>query len=634
MRHILVSGLAAILLQALAHAQTPSIAPSEPPVERGGWFTYGIQSDLTSLNPYLQNDMYSTLMTQFMFNALLRYDDHLELQGDLADRWTTSSDGKEVGFWLRAGVRFHDGVELTADDVEFTLNYIKNPRLRTTRRSCIQGLAPDPKAKDHILFRKLGKYQFAVSYSEPSCSAISRWAQIPILPKHVLENQDPNDNAYSLDRAQPVGTGPFAFERHTTDELLVLRSNDLYFKGRPYLDKIVFRVVPKAETLLAKLEAREIDYGDVNLSQTKLLSSLSGSHNVFQWQDFVYSYVAWNCDPKHSDTLSDVRVRRALCYGTNTAKLIRQTAFGKAAASAGIFPPASWAASPRAKAYPYDPDRARMLLKEAGWDTSAADGVLRKGDRRLEFTLRFSPSSHMISDRVSLIKADLAKIGVSCNLEATEWTVLQKNFVATRTFDAVYMNRISGFEPDPFPEWHSESIPLTVDEFLSGKSPDIVRQARDMVSIVDAAQDGPARDALVGDLAKLISGTRSSVLRMLDQRYGLNRCAYRNADVDRLIADAQSNCARDVRRADYNEIQEIILGDAPYTFLFVPQSFAVCDKRVRWYRGVVEQQGYDRDISSAVVRLPPTGVWTEDFVLKSWIPASDRNESERRSVER
>lgn len=180
----LVSLLILALTATALCAQSPSPAAEQP--EKGGWFVYGINSDVTSFNPYLSTNTDTTKMTQFIFNRLLAFNDKLDMEGDLAEKWEVSPDNKTYTFWMKKGVKWHDGKDLTADDVEFTLNYIKNPGLRTVRRTYVKDIVDDPKDRTKVAFKKIDSHTFSVTYKQPYCPALSHWSFISIMPKHVL----------------------------------------------------------------------------------------------------------------------------------------------------------------------------------------------------------------------------------------------------------------------------------------------------------------------------------------------------------------------------------------------------------------------------------------------------------------
>lgn len=625
MKHLAL--LVALTLATAVHAQSPSPAAAAP--EKGGWFVYGINSDITSFNPYLITNTDSDNMITFMFNRMLKFNDKLELEPDLAEKYEVSPDFKTYTFWIKKGIKFHDGKELTADDVEFTLNYIKNPGLRTVRRTYVKDLVDDPKDKTRVAFNKVNSHQFSVTYKNPFCPAASHWASIAILPKHVLDGKDPNDNVYSIDKAAPIGTGPFKYEGNKTDEHVTLKANDEYFKGRPNFDKIVFKIIPKIETLLANLESRQVDYGELTLIQTfkfvKENQTIKDAHNIMAWDLLSYAYLAWNCDPTHSKIFSDPKVRLAMSYGINVQTLIKRTTYNKAIPANGPFHPRQWSANPAVKPIPYDPEKAKKLLEEAGWKDSDGDGILDRDGKKFEFTLRFPPTAQTITDRVALIKTDLSKLGIVCTTEGTEWTVLLKNFIMTKNFDAAYLGWSLGLEPDPYAIWHSDSIPLTADDIVKDLADDAKKNAgKELIKKVEQAGDDKAREAAIAELATALGKKPEETAKLVERSSGFNRVSYANPEVDKLIIEAQQVCDRGARQKAYQRIHELIMADQPYSFLMFQPIYALCDKRVQWHRDTLESQDQDPELGVQVNKVPPTTVWTEDFVLKSWIPASER----------
>ena len=545
-----------LVLLAPARAETP---------ERGGRLVVGVTADLTSCNPYLITDVPSAVMAGVMFNSLLALNDQLELTGDLAEKWEVSPDGTAYTFWLRKGVHFHDGAELTADDVLWTVDYIRNPKLRTVRTSLV---------KDIVRLEKLSPYEVRVHYAKPSCPALSNWATLPILPRHVLEGKDPNDNVYALDHAAPVGTGPFRFGAQKTGEHATFRAFDGYFKGRPLLDEIVFREVPGQSTMLALLARREIDYANLNLRQVYRESRgderFQSTHELFTWELNSYSYLMWNNDPARSPFFADRRVRQAMSYALDVPRIGQQLMYGKGRQAVSIYHPQTWAHHPRLAPYPHDPERARALLAEAGWKDLDADGLLEKDGRKFDFVLRYSAGSPVLNDLVTMVQADLKKVGVRCRPQATEWTVLDRTLLAHRDFDAAFAIWVADPDPDCYEMWHSASIPR-------------------------------------GDDAS-----------------GFNRVGFANAEADRLIEQGQHLCERAARQQVYFRLQEVLHDEAPFTFLFHGPEFAALDRRVRWHRDAVTSRDDDHELGRPLIRISPRGLLTEDFLTHSWIPAAER----------
>ena len=149
----------------------------------------------------------------------------------MAERWEIRSEGLEIVFFLKKGVRWHDGVLFTAADVEFTYQRLIDPSVPTPYRGDFERVAS---------LEVLDDFTVRVRYKEPFAPALSSWG-MGILPKHLLENQNLTSTRF---KENPIGTGPFIFQRWIRGDRIELRANPHYFEGRPYLNGYLFRIIP------------------------------------------------------------------------------------------------------------------------------------------------------------------------------------------------------------------------------------------------------------------------------------------------------------------------------------------------------------------------------------------------------
>ncbi|HEX2709393.1 MAG TPA: ABC transporter substrate-binding protein, partial [Candidatus Deferrimicrobium sp.] len=172
----------------------------------------------------------------YVFNGLVRYDRDLKLEGELAESWEVSPDGKRITFHLRKGVRWHDGAPFTSDDVMFTYRRMIDPRTPTAYgedfKQVKRAAAPDP-------------HTFVVEYARPFAPALASWG-MHVLPKHLLEKY-PDISKSPLNK-KPVGTGPYRFVEWKTGEKVVFDASPDYFEGKPYLSRVITRVIPDQAT--------------------------------------------------------------------------------------------------------------------------------------------------------------------------------------------------------------------------------------------------------------------------------------------------------------------------------------------------------------------------------------------------
>ncbi len=165
--------------------------------------------DARRLNPVIANDAASGTINDQIFNGLVKYDKDIKLIGDLAERWEVTNSGKTITFYLRKGVKWHDGVEFTAEDCLFTYQRLIDPKVATPYSSSYM---------DVLKAEVVGKYIFRVTYKEPFSPALESWS-MGMLPKHLLEGKDINTDAFNRN---PIGTGPYKFKEWIAGQKIVL----------------------------------------------------------------------------------------------------------------------------------------------------------------------------------------------------------------------------------------------------------------------------------------------------------------------------------------------------------------------------------------------------------------------------
>jgi len=394
-----------------------------------------------------------------------------------------------ITFHLRDDVLWHDGVPFTSEDVVFSYEVVMDERTNTVRRPLFEPVKR---------VEALDPWTVRVRYKRPYVPGLENWG-MGIIPKHILEGKDINKAPFNR---KPIGTGPFRFEEWVTAERVVLKANERYFEGRPYLDKVSFRIVP--ENAIAELEfmTKGGDFWGIPFFKYKRYEE-DPRFETFSIFSGDFSYVGWNLQKK---LFQDVRVRKALCMAVNREAIVKYLTYGKGEVATGPFSARFWYGNPDVKPLPYDPEAAKRLLAEAGWEDIDGDGVLEKDGQEFRFTL--SSGAGEQTNIPVLIQSDLKKIGVKMDIETLEWTVFETERLLNRHFDAVILGWSIGTDPDQYEIWHSSQI---------GK--------------------------------------------------GFNFVGYSNPEVDRLLELGRSEYDRQKRKAIYHRLHEIIYDDQPYLFL-------------------------------------------------------------------
>ncbi|MBI3615201.1 MAG: peptide-binding protein [Candidatus Omnitrophica bacterium] len=416
----------------------------------------------STLIPILASDSASAEVSGLLFNGLVKYDPDLSLVGDLAERWEIRDGGLEILFFLRKGVRWHDGVPFTASDVQFTYQRLIDPSVPTPYRGDFERIASLEVVDDTTV---------RVRYKEPFAPALSSWG-MGILPKHLLENQNLTNTPF---KERPVGTGPFIFHRWIRGDRIELKANPDYFEGRPYLNWAVIRIIPDQATIFLELQARGIDMTGLTPLQFTRMTQIPRFTEAFQkfcYPSFGYTYLGYNLrDPKFQDK----RVRQALNLAINKQEILQGVLYGLGAEATGPFPQESWAYDPGVHPAPYDPGQAKALLAEAGWRDTDGDGILDRDGRPFEFTILTNQGNLARELTAQIIQQQLSRVGIRVKIRILEWAALLHQFIDKHRFEAILLGWGLSRDPDPFDIWHSSKTGEGEFNFIGYSNPEVDR---------------------------------------------------------------------------------------------------------------------------------------------------------------
>jgi peptide/nickel transport system substrate-binding protein len=322
--------------------------------------------------------------------ALVKVDQHGRLVPWLAERWHTT-DNLHHTFFLKRGVRFHNGRELVADDVKFVLDRARSPETKHPHARHYEDIATIHVRDPHTLTVTLKRTNAMFLYN------LARQGSV-IYPREAVEQQ----------RSQPVGTGPFVLERWERGDRIVLRRNpDYHVKGLPRLERVTFRFIPDPNAALAALQAGDIDVLAFGLGPESVeVVRRSPDLQLIQGETTNDVILALNNARK---PFADVRVRRAITHAIDKAEVVRAAMFGFGRVLGSNVDPLNPYFVDMAKAVPHDPARARQLLVEAGYP-NGFDAVLRVSPQ-YPYTVRTG----------EVLVGQLARVGIRVRLEQIEW---------------------------------------------------------------------------------------------------------------------------------------------------------------------------------------------------------------------
>ena len=412
--------------------------------ERGGVYVEGIAGNPQYLNPLLsQYNQVDEQLCALIFAGLTRLDEQSNVVPDLAESWTISADGLNYDFHLRPNLSWQDGAPLTADDVAFTISAMQNDDfpgvswLKTLWGSVKVTLPDGP---DGLTVR--------FTLGQPLAAFID-YTTIGLLPAHLWRTVPLAQMEASQYNTRPVGAGPFQLSQITATRA-ELKTNPRYYGATPYLSGITIRFYPDHQSLLPAYDRGEIDGISWIWPDDLVTASRRKDLHLFTAPLSGYTLIYLNLQSPNLPFFKERAVRQALLYALNRQALIDKTLNGQGVVAHTPVLPATWAYDPDTPHAPYDPERSRQLLDDAGWRDSDNDGVRDQGGVKLSFVL-VGDDQRMLD----AIATAWSAIGVRAVPKAISLAGLASDFLEPRTFDAAVVHWELSGDPDPYPLWHS-----------------------------------------------------------------------------------------------------------------------------------------------------------------------------------
>lgn len=443
-------GLGMLVVAAAVAAGCGGVAPGADSDRRGeGPATVRVYlaAEPASLSLIGKTDSNSEIIATQVTDSLVQYDAALELQPRLAESWELSADRKVLTMHLRTGVRWHDGAPLTADDVVFTVNKVREPA--TENRTW------GPQFRDVTSVEAVDPSTVRASYSVASPDFLEAW-RLPILPRH-LAGRDPDLLTGEFSR-HPVGCGPFRFVRRSIAGEIVLEANDDYWDGRPQIDRLIFRVFADQRTAYQSLLTGDLDIMHMTTSLWEEARSSERGKNLKStvFHRLSVWHIAWNQDGSNP-FFDDARVRRAMILGLDRDRFNKGVLGGLARKGLTTYHPDTRWADPRLEPWPYDPSAARRLLAQSGWSDSDGDGVLDRDGRPFEFSLMIPVSSQKLVDHMAAWQQESwAELGIRTLIEKLEFQTFRERRNSGR-FDAAEAAFNFTANPDQYELYHSSA---------------------------------------------------------------------------------------------------------------------------------------------------------------------------------
>lgn len=392
-------------------APSPTALPPEEAPRRGGTIVVAIETDPPTLNSALTNDSNTVAVASKILNGLTVPDPtHVPVPGvGLAESWDISDDGLTYTIHLHKGVLWHDGEPFTCDDVQFTYTEVL-PVYHPSGEGSYGMLESVECADDYTAV-------FHLSAPFAPLLAAMKSDGGAVLPKHLYEGTEITDNPYNL---EPIGTGPFMFKEWVRGDHITVVRNPNYFKeGRPFLDEIIFKIIPEPETTIAAFEAGEVDYVPdyrVPKSEVDRISELPGVEIGYDLDAPKVVKIFFNL--VDCELCADINVRRAISYAIDRDAIVDLTKYGYAIPAYNPFPPQyAWAFNEDASEPHYDPDMANQILDDAGYERGA-DGM------RFSLNLAYQSGYARVDRPNDVLKEQLKEVGIDLVLNPMDRNVM------------------------------------------------------------------------------------------------------------------------------------------------------------------------------------------------------------------
>ncbi len=478
---------------------------------RGERLLVHLSAEPATLNPITATDAYAAQVDDYIYESLLKRDERtMELVPLLARSWTISDDHLVYTFHLRSDVRWHDGKPFTARDVVFSYERIMDPAVDAVHlRNYYQ---------DVVKVEALDDYTVRFTYRQPYFKALEVCGTMPIVPAQLFERAE-NFNTHPIGRS-PVGTGPYVFKKWETGKEIVLERNPDYWGEKPAIPEIVFKIITDSTVALQVLKQEGLDVMGLRPIQWVYQTRGKRFNRHFQKLSYSvpqYSFIGWNM---RKPLFSDRRVRQAMTMLLDRRTILEKILFGLGTVVSGPFYVESPDYNKAIEPYPYDPERAKKLLEEAGWVDHDGDGIRDRDGKPFAFEFLISAGSKFAEQLATIFQESLKEVGIRMEIRRLEWAVfIQK--IQSHDFDACTLGWSLGWESDPYQVWHSSQ------------------------------QEG-----------------------------GSNFVGFASEEANRIIEEARREFDPERRHRLYHRLHEIIHEEQPYTFLFTTRALVAVHRRI------------------------------------------------------
>ena len=483
----------------------------------GGTLTEGIIGTPRFINPVLASSDADRDMTALVYSGLMRANNNGRLITDMAEKYEILEDGLVYTFTLKPNLVWQDGKPVTAEDIIFTIEKIKDPSMKSSKRGGWEGVSVE----------KIDDKTVKFSLKKPYAPFIEN-TTIGILPRHIWGTMSSDQIASSELNTKPIGSGPYIISEIKRNNLGIISyyelvSNKNFALGRPNIKKIIMQFHSSEKEILSAYQKGEVEA--INAINPQELEKIKVGNNIQAL--YLPRIFGLFLNQNNAKVLTKKEIRQALNMSVDRKKIIADVLKGFGVELFHPLPQGTFGAIQEEETTDsYSPEKAKELLDKNGWKLNTAENVLKKKIGKEVFKFSFSISTSdtpELKETANLLKSMWESIGAKVDVKIFEAGDLSQNIIRPRKYDSLLFGEVVGRDPDPFAFWHSSQ------------------------------RNDP----------------------------GLNVALYANIKVDNILEEARGISDEAGRAEKYKEFQKEVEKDVPAIFLFSPKFIYITPKNMK-----------------------------------------------------
>jgi peptide/nickel transport system substrate-binding protein len=425
-------------------------------------------------NPIVTSDTYSSNIVGMVYDGLWRYDERYTPIPAIAEAWEWDETNTKLTFYLRKDVKFFDGTPLTAKDVIFTYKAIWHPRYIGPRNTGwedvlgweeytkgIKGESKEDFEQGYVTTNGIeglyapDDYTVVFQLKQPNATFLFNVAY-GILDSSKYKNIPVQDFGTARDpfNHSPNGNGAFKLTRVEEGQYYVLEANDNYWSGRPYIDRVIWRVVAP-DVAVGEMQRGNLDFVEISAPELEAYQAMSHVR-VTEFPDMLYQQMVFNTA---EGPTADKLVRKAIAYAIDRQAIIHNLMKDHASSMYTPVHPLTWAFTEDVEKYEYNPEKAKQLLDEAGWKVGR-DGIREKDGKRLHLRLIYPNVGNPVRQATApVVQQWLKEVGIEVELVGYDWPSINTKVFEQYDFDMYFIGfSLGNSDPDPTGLWDKGSI--------------------------------------------------------------------------------------------------------------------------------------------------------------------------------